>query len=369
MSGAFEAGDGSAAAAFTRPELDEIELYDPDRRPARIDLSDNTNRWGMPPAARQALRDAEESSAVRYPALYAQSLKRALAEYLGVEPSNLVTGCGSDDVLDSAMRACGPAGGVVAAPTPVFPMIPLFARMNGLRFVPARLDAELSVDVESLVSADPDVIYLCTPNNPTGTVLPRELIRDTLRRSRALVIVDEAYAEFGGESVVDLTRESPRLLVVRTMSKAFGLAGLRVGYAVGAPTLIAAVEKSRGPYKVNALAERAAVAALTDGLAWVRSRIADVVALRATLRDALAQRGLEPLPSAANFVFVPINRAADVAAMMRDMGVAVRPFTDLDSDIPSLRATGGSALRISIGPRAELDAALAALDQARAACE
>ena len=355
--------------AFTRPEFDAITLYDPDRRPARVDLSDNTNRWGMAPAVRDALRDASEWSAVRYPALYAQTLKRALAQYACVDAANIVTGCGSDDVLDSAIRACGRVGGVIAAPTPVFPMIPLFARMNGLSFASVPIDASYGVDVDALTAPDPDIVYLCSPNNPTGTTLAPRVIVDVLARSRALVIVDEAYIEFGGTSAVDLARESPRVLVVRTMSKAFGLAGLRVGYAIGAPALVAAVEKSRGPYKVNALAERAAVAALTDGLPWARDRVADVIALRAWLTDELTRRGLVVLPSSANFVLVAVSDASDLAAMMRDMGVAVRPFTDLESDIPALRATRGSALRISIGPRAELDAALVALDQARAACE
>lgn len=360
--------DSAREPAFTRPEFGDITLYDPDRRPARVDLSDNTNRWGMAPAVRAALRDASEWSAVRYPALYAQTLKRALAEYAGVDVGNIVTGCGSDDVLDSAIRACGRVGGVIAAPTPVFPMIPLFARMNGLSFAPVPIDGSYCVDAEALVAPDPDVVYMCSPNNPTGTTLPARVVVDILARSRALVIVDEAYIEFGGASAVGLVRESPRLLVVRTMSKAFGLAGLRVGYAIGAPALVAAVEKSRGPYKVNALAERAAVAALTDGLSWARDRVADVIALRAALTEELAGRGLVALPSSANFVFVPVSNAGDLAAMMREMGVAVRPFIDLESNIPALRATRGSALRISIGPRAELDAALAALDQARAAC-
>lgn len=360
--------DPARLPAFTRPEFDDIRLYDPDRRPARIDLSDNTNRWGMAPAVRDALRDAGEWSAVRYPSLYAQALKRAIAAYVGVDPVNVVTGCGSDDVLDSAIRVCGGRGGVVAAPTPVFPMIPLFARMNSLSFAPTPIDASFGVDVEALLAADPDVVYLCSPNNPTGTTLSRETILDVLARSRALVIVDEAYVEFGGTSVVDLVRASPRVLVVRTMSKAFGLAGLRIGYAIGAPDLAAAVEKSRGPYKVNALAERAAIAALSQGLGWARDRAADVVTLREYLNQELARRGLVPLPSSANFVLVPIARADDVAASMRELGVAVRPFTGLVSNIPQLAATRGSALRISVGPRAELDAALGTLDTARAAC-
>jgi histidinol-phosphate aminotransferase len=356
------------AAPYVRAEYEAIRLYAPDRRPTRVDLSDNTNRWGMSPASRAALRDASDAAAVRYPSLYAEGLKSAIANYIGVPAPNIVTGCGSDDVLDSAIRACTTPGDLLVAPSPVFPMVPLFARMNGVRFMATPLSPRLEVDPEALLAGAPRIVYLCSPNNPTGTVLPRAFIRDILERTAALVIVDEAYVEFGGESVVDLVAESPRLLVVRTLSKAFGLAGLRVGYAVGAPSLVQAVEKSRGPYKVNALAEAAAVAGLTEGLPWVRARIADVVALRGALTAELEARGVQVLPSGANFVLGAVRDAERLALAMRDRDVAVRPFTNLESNIPALRATGGSALRISVGPRAELDAMFAAFDEASAAC-
>src|SRR6185312_7547126 len=161
----------------------------------------------------------------------------------------------------------------------------------------------------------------CSPNNPTGTALSRAAIDAVVGRANGLVIIDEAYAEFAGCNGVDVAI-SDRVLVTRTMSKAFGLAGLRIGYAIGAPDLVAAVEKSRGPYKVNAMAARAAVAALGDDLAWVRERVEDVVALRARLADALCALGIEALPSRANFVLAPLPDAPQVAAALRARGVA-----------------------------------------------
>ncbi|HEX5830151.1 MAG TPA: aminotransferase class I/II-fold pyridoxal phosphate-dependent enzyme, partial [Gemmatimonadaceae bacterium] len=149
---------------------------------------------------------------------------------------------------------------------------------------------------------------------------------------------------------------SDRLLVVRTMSKAFGLAGLRVGYAAGAPALVAEVEKSRGPYKVNALAERAALAALREDLPWVRARIAEAVTNRERLADGLRAIGLAPLPSNANFVLVPVTDAAALAQRLRDAGVAVRPF----SALPTI----GDALRISVGPWEMMEECLHLLDAA-----
>lgn len=358
----------SPRTARTRATYRDIELYAPDRRPAPIDLSDNTNRWGVPPAALRALRATPEVDTARYPSLYAAALKRALCNYVGADPSMMVTGCGSDDVLDSAIRAFGEPGECVAMAEPSFPMIPLFARMNGLEFRPTPLTASYDVDVDDLLAGDPAIVYLCSPNNPTGTVIPRSTIDTIISRARGVVIVDEAYVEFSTESVVDLIGRAPRLLVVRTLSKAFGLAGLRIGYAIGAPALVAEVEKSRGPYKVSAVAERAAVAALTEDLEWVRARIADAAAARVTLSTALLDRGLDPLPSASNFVLAPVKNAVAIALRMRDLGVAVRAFDDLRVVSSALRDSGGSALRISVGPRPEIEAALAALDQARSEC-
>lgn len=352
----------------SRPSYRDIELYAPNRTPATIDLSDNTNRWGVPPAALRELRRASETSMSRYPDLYGASLKRALAAYVGVEPGMIVTGCGSDDVLDSAIRAFAEPGELIATPDPSFPMIPLFARMNGLECARVSLDPSYSVDAESLIALDPSVIYLCSPNNPTGTTIPRSTIECLLARARGVVIVDEAYVEFSDGSIVDLIERSSKLLVVRTMSKAFGLAGLRVGYAVGDPALVAEVEKSRGPYKLSAIAERAAIAALTEDLGWVRECVALTVANREALTAELAARAIDAVPSSSNFVFAPIANASAIATRMRELGVAVRAFDHLRATSAALERTGGSALRISVGPWREILPTLAALDEARTGC-
>jgi histidinol-phosphate aminotransferase len=339
-----------------RPAYRDISLYAPNREPCAVDLSDNTNLWGVPPAAERALRGAASAAVTRYPALYAGELKRALAAYVGADAESVVTGCGSDDVLDSAIRALAEPGEAIALPDPSFAMIPIFARMNGLTPVGVPLAADYDVDADALLATGAKLIYLCSPNNPTGTTAARHMIERIVERAPGVVLVDEAYAEFAHASNVDLALASERVLVVRTMSKAFGLAGLRVGYAVGAPALVAEVEKSRGPYKVNALAERAAVAALTDGLPWVREHVELAVVLRARLEHALRTMGLAPLPSAANFVLVPVPNAAAVAQAMRASGVAVRPFAGL----PGV----GDALRIAVGPWEMMEACLTALERA-----
>ena len=345
-----------------RESYRSIALYAPDRAPCRIDLSDNTNCWGVAPAVEAAIRDASVATVTRYPNLYAASLKDALGHYLGVGAERIVTGCGSDDVLDSAIRAFAEPGDTIACPDPSFAMIPIFARMNGLRPIAVPLTSSYDIDPDAMLATGARIIYLCSPNNPTGASLARTAIERVVERASGVVIIDEAYAEFASIDLSPIALASDRVLVARTMSKAFGLAGLRIGYATGAPALVNEVEKSRGPYKVSTIAERAALAALGDGMSWARERVVEAVENRARLTSALVARGLAPLPSAANFVLVPIAAANARARHMRTLGVAVRPFEGLPPVSEALRVSGGSALRISIGPWDMIEAALTALD-------
>lgn len=344
--------------SIARAAYQDVPLYDPKRSPVEIDLTDNTNLWGIPPRAERVMRESVASVITRYPSLYASELKSALAKYAGVSPDMIVTGCGSDDVLDSAMRAFASPGERVVSSLPSFAMVPIFARMNDLAWTGVTETADHALDVEAMLAEPSKVLYVCTPNNPTGTVTPLRTLRDLASRCAGVLIIDEAYIEFGGERATELVHEFDRVLLVRTMSKAFGLAGLRVGYAIGQPSLVLDVEKSRGPYKVNALAEQVATAAITHDMGWVQEHVALAVELRERLRAELSARGLHPLPSGANFVCAAVPNCVAVGQAMRARGVAVRPFPDL----PHI----GDALRFSVGPWTLLERCLSAFDAARA---
>ncbi|MSR36127.1 MAG: aminotransferase class I/II-fold pyridoxal phosphate-dependent enzyme [Gemmatimonadetes bacterium] len=351
---------------FPRPDYRSLELYDPGRRPVALDLSDNTNRWGAHPAAIAAVRAADDDALTRYPDLYASELKAAIARRYRVPVDAIATGAGSDDVLDSAFRAAGPEGGVVTYPGPTFSMVDPFARMSG------RVGAEVPwsralADPGVLLEGDPVIVYVCRPNNPTGDVAPRPWLDDLLAAAGGaagpLVVLDEAYADFADESLIEEAPSIPNLLITRTLSKAYGLAGFRVGFAVGAPETAREVEKSRGPYKVSRLAERAAVAALDDADGWAARVTRECVANRARLFTALTERGLKPLPSRANFIFFPVPGGSARAwnDALRARGVAVRPFPAC----PDL----GDGMRVSIAPWPMLERFLAALDAVLAAGE
>ncbi|NOJ97634.1 aminotransferase class I/II-fold pyridoxal phosphate-dependent enzyme [Corallococcus coralloides] len=334
----------------------DIPLYSPAKKPCRVDLSDNTNLFGAPPSADRVLREEGFLRLARYPASYAPDLKRAVATYAGVAVENVTTGCGSDDVIDCALRAFLEPGDAVAFPDPTFVMVPMYARLSALKPVPVPMRADHDLDVDGLLATGAKVIYVCTPNNPTGTVASRAAVERLVDSAPGVVVIDQAYVEFTrGGDFLDLARTRPNVLVTRTMSKAFGLAGLRVGWGVGAPSLVAEVEKARGPYKHTALGEAVAVAALTDDVAWMEACAAEAVENRERLRGALKALGLEPLPSEGNFLLVPVPEARRVGEALRERNVNVRVFEGL---------TGvGDALRIGCGPWPLMASALKALKE------
>jgi len=345
---------------FPREAYRPLVPYAPDRRPVPVDLSDNTSRWGPHPAALRIVREAELDTLTRYPAVYADPLKAAISRRFGVPVECIATGCGSDDLMDSTLRASGEPGEEVVYMPPTFSMIEIFSQMNGMKLRPVSVeDAE---DPTVLLRDGPALVYVCRPNNPTGDSLSREWVTqllDAVGADGPIVLLDEAYADFADEDFLAEAVSTPRLLILRTMSKVYGLAGLRVGFAIGSPEVVAEVEKSRGPYKVNRLAEAAAAAALDDVEGWIPEVLAKTKAERGRLFGELVQRGLSPQPSQANFLLLPLpngKAAREVTAALRERGVAIRPFPDL----PGF----GETIRISIGRPDEMDLFLHALDEA-----
>ena len=333
-----------------------------------VDLSDNTSLWGPPPAAVEALRSLDPSALACYPATPPAVLNRALAAYAGVGENMVVPGCGSDDLIDCAMRTFAQPGDTIAFAVPTFSMVPTFAAINGLRAHAISLLPDFDVDVDALLAPKPQIVYLCSPNNPTGGALPRATIERVVREAPGVVLLDEAYGEFCDAPGFDLVAGHERLVVMRTLSKVFGLAGLRIGYAALAPALARALETVRGPYKLNAAAAVAATAGLTDGLPWVRARAEEAVGIRNRLRALLVAAGFSPLPSDANFFCIPCRGAPRVAEALLARGVAVRLLRNLPPFTPALAASEGAALRVGVGPWPLMERFLSAIRPEAAAC-
>lgn len=327
---------------ITRSGFDRLSLYGEHVAVCSTDLSDNTNLWGTPPAAERVLRSISSSDVRRYPSAYTSDLKAALAAYVGVEPAMIVTGCGSDNILDCAIRAFGNPGGSLACCDPTFTMIPVFAQLNGLNTRLCRFDSKGDISVDELLSSEADIIYICSPNNPTGASASLDRIETIATSFRGLVIIDQAYAEYSSTSLTPLVTRHPNLLITRTMSKVFGMAGLRIGYGVGNPAVVREIEKSRGPYMVGATAQAAAMAALAEDLPWISNVISETLANRARLVSELETLGYKPLSSDANFVLIPVTDESHIVRNLLDNGVGVRSFANL--------AGIGGAIRVTIGP-------------------
>ncbi|HKS07585.1 MAG TPA: histidinol-phosphate transaminase [Gemmatimonadaceae bacterium] len=325
-----------------RPGYEHVVAYRADRPAVEVDLSDNTNQWGAPPSALAALRAVDPRHVSEYPPVDSRRLAEAISAYVGVSPESTISGCGSDDLLDASMRALAQPGDRVAHPAPTFAMIPVLARANGLVPVPVPVLANGDVDADAMLATGARIMYLCTPNNPTGTAHSRRAVDHVIARAPGVVIVDEAYAEFADDIYTPTLPSHAHVFGTRTLSKSFGLAGLRVGYGVGAPALVNEVLKARGPYKVNAFAEAAATAALTHDAEWMRRVAGEVRELRPRFATALAEIGLKALPSHANFLCVPVANAPPLVERLYARGIAVRGLRGL----PVI----GDVLRIGLAP-------------------
>lgn len=322
-----------------RPAYETVEPVVDDGPMAPLHLADNTNLFGTAPAILDAIRLSGADDATQYPPSSGPALREAIAAYLRVRPNEVVLGTGGDGVIDCALRAFCEPGDAVAHPDPTFVMARYFAATNGLRPLPIPVRSDATVDVEALCPADAAAVYVCAPNNPTGLQPTEAELGLVLERARGLVMIDQAYA--GATLTPDIVQH-PRAIVVRTFSKALGLAGMRVGYAVGDESLVREIEKARGPFAVSNVALRAATAVLTHGLAWVQQCVAASLAARAELTALRVDRAFSPLPSAANFLLVPVRDAQHVLRGLAARGISVRPFRRLTAI--------GDAVRITVGP-------------------
>lgn len=308
---------------------------------AIIKLDGNENPYGPSPRAREAIAACDGYNI--YPDPEQRRLRAALSAYTGAGAEQILAGAGSDELIDLLTRMfVAPAEAILNFP-PTFGMYAFSAEVQGARVVdlPRRSDFSLKLDGFAEQSRKARLIFAVSPNNPSGTALSREELNVLLASGRP-VVVDEAYAEFAGESYVSLVRGHPNLIVLRTMSKWAGLAGLRIGYMVASPEIIGAALKAKQPYSVSVAAEVAALASLEDREAlMVNVRL--IVAERERLATGLASLpGLEVVPSQANFLLCRVTgaNAREMKERLAAKGIMIRYF-----DTPLLR----NYIRISVG--------------------
>ena len=362
-----------------RSAVQALPAYKPGRNPAdlareigverAVKLASNEVAFPPLPAVVDALaRAAAETN--RYPDNGAVVLTGALAGHYDVDPATVVTGCGAVMLCQQLAQAYTEPGTSLAFAWRSFEMYPLLAQVAGARAVqvplePGRAGGPADThDLDALAAAVDDttrLVFVCNPNNPTGTAVRRAELERFLDAvpAQTLVVLDEAYREFVTDpdvpDGVELMRGRPNVAVLRTFSKAWGLAGLRVGYLIAEdPAVADAVRKTHVPFSVSMLAQAAAVAALSSE-DEVRARCAAVTTERERLTAALRERGLDVSDSQANFVWLAVGEeAAGLAAALEARAVITRPFA-------------GEGVRVTVGTPEEDDVFLAALDEVRAA--
>ncbi len=352
----------NAAPALTavmervRPHIRALSPYVPGEQPQGggwIKL--NTNENPYPPSPKVAPAVAAEVERLRlYPDPTSRRLREAIGQRFGHPADGVVIGNGSDDILSMITGVFAAAPGV-GHTVPSYSLYPVVAGLVGATMVDIPLDASLELDARAVAECGASVFFLTSPNAPTGVGFPLSSIRTVLENSSAPLVVDEAYVDFGGETAISLLAEFPQLIVVRTFSKSYGLAGMRVGFALGHPEVMRMLDRVRDVYNVDRLAQAAALAAFEDVDYFNQCRDT-VIATRERVRGVLDQGRWFTYPSCANFLFTQPQHPdsgtgpAVAAALFQHLSknrVLVRYF--------SKHPLTCGFLRVSIGTDIEMD--------------
>ena len=348
------------AGAFWSPRVRELVPYVPGEQPRvpnLVKLNTNENPYPPSPRAIAAIARAAQDGLQRYPDPESTDLREAIARHHGLDAGQVFPGNGSDEVLAHAFFAFFQQARPLLLPDVTYSFYRVYCQLYGIETQPVPVDDALQIDVADYAGRAAGGVVIANPNAPTGSALPLRAIEQLLEaQPDCVVLVDEAYVDFGAESSIPLIPRHPNLLVVHTLSKSRSLAGLRVGFAAGQRHLVEGLERvknSFNSYPLDRLAVAGAVAAYEDVKYFEQTRRA-VIASREALTVQLWRLGFDVLPSSANFVFArhPDRDAPALAARLRQHGILVRHFAQ-----PRI----GQFLRISIGTPAQCEALAQAL--------
>lgn len=311
----------------------------------------DTNTFPWPGARLDALPPEPLNE---YPDTSYAALTEAIAQYADVPTDRITVGAGADEILDLIAKAYIDASSRVLLSHPTYPMFRILTEMAGGSIDEVR-SIDLHLDRRAFLERGRDarLIWLCNPNNPTGELLPLDFVEEVAVATDGVLVVDEAYFETSGVTAVPLIDQMPNVVIVRTLSKGFGLAGVRVGYALGGAAISEALRRVRPPGSISVVSAALGAQALTD-VAGMRQRVRQVKDERARLRRELQAIGLEVRDSAANFLLVQTGRSAAAALLKKGMVVRTFPATSLLAEY----------MRVTVRQPAENDRLVAALREA-----
>ena len=346
-------------ASIPTPRLNVAQMapYVPGEQPGPgekvIKLNTNENPFPPSPRVLEAIRTVDPEHLRRYPSPKADAFRAMAARVHGVSADMILAGNGSDEILAIVMRTYLGPGDALAYPDPTYSLYPVLAEEGENRVRTVAWEANWELPIAALLATGARAIFFANPNAPTGTVVKKSRVRDLALAFDGLLLVDEAYVDFADESCLDLVRELPNVVLCRTFSKGYALAGLRFGYAIAQPSVVAEMMKVKDSYNCDAVSILAATAALEDQ-AYAQQSWQAVRSERTRLASALGKRGYEVIPSQANFVLArcPGGDAAAIYRALKARGILVRFF-----DKPGL----ADKLRITVGTAEQNDELLGAL--------
>ncbi|NOX27625.1 MAG: histidinol-phosphate transaminase [Gammaproteobacteria bacterium] len=337
----------------------KLEPYVPGEQPKitnLIKLNTNENPYGPSPKVLDALKTEAADTLRLYPDPNSDQLKQTIADYYSVEPKQVFVGNGSDEVLAHAFQALLKHDKPILYPDITYSFYPVYCGLYQIEYETIPLADDFTINIENYKKPNGGIIFP-NPNAPTGVGLALEAIKQLLdNNTDSVVIVDEAYIDFGGETAISLVDQYPNLLVIQTLSKSRSLAGLRLGFAIGNEQLIAGLERvknSFNSYPIDRFASTGAIAAFEDE-EYFQTTKQQILNTRAKLITGLESLGFEVLPSQANFVFArhPSKDAISISQSLRDKGIIVRHFAKPRID---------QFIRITIGTKAECEALIKCL--------
>ena len=345
------------APPFVRAAVREMSGYTPGEQPGAGErvVKLNTNENPRPPSDRvlKAIREISEESLRRYPQPLADTFRSAAAKLHGLTPDMVMAGNGSDDVLTIATRTFIPPGGTLAFAEPTYSLYPVLARLQDAKVATVPWGPDWSLPTDALLATKADAIYLANPNAPSGTFVSPMKVAELAEAFDGALLIDEAYADFADDNCVGLLKNHPNVVISRTLSKAYSLAGLRFGYALAQEDVVAEMLKVKDSYNCDAISIAAATAAIEDQ-DYARENWKAVRNERQRLSAALTEMGWAVLDSHANFVLatVPDGRGRKAYEALKRKHILVRYF-----DLPGLT----DKIRITVGLPYQNDALLAGI--------
>ena len=340
--------------SYFRPEIDALAGYLPGEQPQGgkfIKLNTNENPYTASPAVARAIGAVVKGGLARYPDPTARAFRARAAQLLNVGEDWILCGNGSDEILTLATRAFVGQGQRLRLPYPSYILYKTLAQIQGAASEEVRFSADWTLSDDFAASRDDlRLVFLPNPNSPSGTLVPRDRVLELARRLPCPLLVDEAYVDFADRNCLDLVRECDNVLITRSLSKSYALAGLRFGFMVAQPHLIRGLEKIEDSYNCDAISIAAATAAIDDQ-AWLAETRSKIIATRNRLTAAMRELGFASVDSQANFVWNPHPRIAvrPLYEQLKEASVLVRYMNYAD---------WGDGLRISVGNDQQIDAAL-----------